>query len=54
MKRFILSAMLLMAAWMGARAMSFERAQAEVAHDGMLLDSSVIPNPDKRLWDTIL
>ena len=29
MKRFILSAMLLMAAWMGARAMSFERAQAE-------------------------
>ena len=32
MKRFILSAMLLMAAWMGARAMSFERAQAEALY----------------------
>ena len=33
---------------------AIERAQQEVSTDGMLLDSSVIPNPDKRLWDTIL
>ena len=33
---------------------AIERAQQEVSHDGMLLDSSVIPNPDKRLWETIL
>ena len=33
---------------------AIERAQQEVSTDGMLLDSSVIPNPDKRLWESIL
>lgn len=33
---------------------AIERAQQEVSNDGMFLDSSVIPNPDKKLWDTIL
>lgn len=33
---------------------AIERAQVVAGEDGMLLDSSVIPNPDKRLWDSIL
>lgn len=33
---------------------AIERAKQEVSNDGMFLDSSVIPNPDKKLWDTIL
>ena len=33
---------------------AIERAQQEVSKDGMLLDSSVIPNTDKRLWESIL
>lgn len=33
---------------------AIERAQREVTDKGMLLDSSVIPNPDKKLWQTIL
>lgn len=33
---------------------AIDRARQEVSNDGMLLDSSVIPNPDKRLWDSIL
>ena len=33
---------------------AIDRAKQEVSADGMLLDSSVIPNPDKRLWDSIL
>lgn len=31
-----------------------QRAEAEAGRMGMFLDSSVIANPDKRLWDTIL
>ena len=30
------------------------RAKAEAGDDGMLIDSSVIPNPDARLWQSIL
>lgn len=30
------------------------KAKQEVSDHGMYLDSSVIPNPDKRLWDSIL
>ena len=33
---------------------AIERAETVAGEDGMLLDSSVIPNPDKRLWDSIL
>ena len=33
---------------------AIERAQAEAGERGMLLDSSVIPNPDKKLWASIL
>ena len=33
---------------------AIDRAKIEVGTNGMLLDSSVIPNPDKRLWETIL
>ena len=33
---------------------AIERAETVASEDGMLLDSSVIPNPDKRLWDSIL
>ncbi len=33
---------------------AIERAEQSAGEDGMLLDSSVIPNPDKRLWDSIL
>ncbi len=33
---------------------AIEKAQNEVAGKGMLLDSSVIPNPDKKLWQNIL
>lgn len=33
---------------------AIERAKAEAGDRGMLLDSSVIPSPDKKLWDSIL
>ena len=33
---------------------SIENAKAKIGDNGMLLDASVIPNPDKKLWDTIL
>ena len=33
---------------------AIEKAKASVAETGMFLESSVIANPDKRLWDTIL
>lgn len=33
---------------------AIDRAKQSAGDDGMLLDSSVIPNPDKRLWDSIL
>lgn len=33
---------------------AIEKAQAAVAENGTYLDSSVIPSPDKRLWQTIL
>lgn len=33
---------------------SIDRAQSEVGAGGMFLDSSVIPNPDQKMWETIL
>lgn len=33
---------------------AIERAREEVSESGMFLEASVIPNPDKRLWDSIL
>lgn len=33
---------------------AIESARAKVGTDGLLLDSSVIPNPDKSLWASIL
>ncbi|HBT63109.1 MAG TPA: propanediol utilization protein [Ruminococcaceae bacterium] len=33
---------------------AIERASAEASVYGMFLDSTVIPNPDKKLWDMIL
>ncbi len=33
---------------------AIDRAQQEVGAGGMFLDSSVIPNPDNKLWETIL
>lgn len=33
---------------------AIERARDTVGEDGMLLDSSVIPSPDKKLWASIL
>lgn len=33
---------------------AIEKAQSEVSENGMLLDSSIIANPDKRLWENIL
>ena len=33
---------------------AIERAEQVAAADGMMLDSAVIPNPDKRLWANIL
>ncbi len=33
---------------------AIERAKSEVGESGMFLESSVIPSPDKRLWDSIL
>lgn len=33
---------------------AIEAAGARIARDGMLVDSSVIPNPDKSLWASIL
>lgn len=33
---------------------AIERAENEAGDRGMFLDSSVIPNPDKKLWDNIL
>ena len=34
--------------------MAIQKAKAEVAKDGMFLDSSVIASPDRKLWDSIL
>ena len=33
---------------------AIKKAQAAVSENGMYLDSSVIPSPDPKLWDTIL
>ena len=33
---------------------AIERAEQKVGENGMFLDSSVIPNPDEKLWQTIL
>ena len=33
---------------------AIETARAKVGEEGLLLDSSVIPNPDKSLWASIL
>ena len=33
---------------------AIERAESEVGKNGMLLDSSVIPNPAPQMWDSIL
>ena len=33
---------------------AIERAQQETADRGMFLDSSVIPRPDQKLWQSIL
>ena len=33
---------------------AIEHAKRRVGDDGMLLDSSVIPNPDPSIWDSIL
>ena len=33
---------------------AIERAEQVASEDGMMLDSAVIPNPDKRLWANIL
>ena len=33
---------------------AIERARETVSESGMFLEASVIPNPDKRLWDSIL
>ena len=33
---------------------AIEHAKERVGDDGMFLDSSVIPNPDKSIWDSIL
>lgn len=33
---------------------AIEHAAASVGESGMVLDSAVIPNPDKSLWDSIL
>lgn len=33
---------------------AIDRAQQEVGSGGMFLDSSVIPNPDAKMWETIL
>lgn len=34
--------------------MAIEKAKTDAAGDGMYLDSSVIANPDAKLWDSIL
>lgn len=33
---------------------AIQKAEQEVGENGMLLDSSVIPNPDKKLWNSIM
>ena len=33
---------------------AIERAKDQVGTEGMFLDSSVIANPDEKLWQTIL
>ena len=33
---------------------AIERAEKEVGQNGMLLDSSIIPNPAPQMWDSIL
>ncbi len=45
---------LLLTGSVSAVSAAIERAVNEAGDRGMLLDSSVIPNPDKKLWDSIL
>ncbi|MGB5823166.1 MAG: BMC domain-containing protein, partial [Proteocatella sp.] len=33
---------------------AIQKAKLAAGENAMLLDSSVIPNPDKKLWDSIL
>ena len=48
------TAYLLLTGDVAAVSAAIERAKTAVGEDGMLLDSTVIPNPDKGLWNTIL
>ena len=45
---------LLLTGTVSAVSAAIERAVNEAGDRGMLLDSSVIPNPDQKIWDTIL
>ena len=45
---------LLLTGSVSAVSAAIERANQEAGDKGMFLDSSVIPNPDKKLWDSIL
>ena len=45
---------LLLTGSVSAVSAAIERAEAEASDRGMLLDSSVIPRPDNRLWQSIL
>ena len=47
-------AYLLLTGSVSAVTAAIDRAVNEAGDRGMLLDSSVIPNPDKKLWDSIL
>ncbi len=45
---------LLLTGEVAAVQMAIEKAKAEIAEDGMYLDSSVIASPDAKLWESIL
>lgn len=45
---------LLLTGTVSAVSAAIERAKSEASDRGMLLDSSVIPRPDKKLWQSIL
>lgn len=45
---------LLLTGTVSAVSAAIERAKSEAGDRGMFLDSSVIPNPDKKLWESIL
>ena len=45
---------LLLTGTVSAVSAAIERAVNEAGDRGMLLDSSVIPHPDQKIWDTIL